>query len=67
MNLYKGLLFLHGHVIDPAILDDVAPQAPARGADMPARAIESAPRTRGARAPHPAAVVPAVTPGDCCA
>lgn len=51
MNIYKNLLFLHGHLVDPRDADD-EPSAAARApaafvpASRPAQAARRAPRSR---------------------
>jgi len=51
MNLYQGLLFLHGFRIDPAHVDDAIPHA-AAGRPAPATVRdEPRPTTTGAPAP----------------
>lgn len=50
MNLFKSLLFLHGHIVHPELFEDTAPAAAEAEADA---AAAPAPR-REPRAPAPA-------------
>ena len=66
MNIYKDLLFLHGYVLDPKILEDVSP---APSPEAPAERVRPTEvRASARRAPARQAVLPAAaTPSDCCA
>ena len=48
MNLFKSLLFLHGHIVDPALLEDAEVATP-----VPGIAPERADGARPAPAPLP--------------